>query len=502
VEGLEAGTYRYDPAARRLTLTTPGADIEPLWYEGVNQPVVRQSAFGIFLIGQPDALRATYGETARERSLVEAGSLGQLLMEVGPAEGIGFCPIGGIAFHQARGLFGVDSSCVLLHSLLGGAIAAGEPESRDARELPRPAHVEDSFLEDRVSAEAFGRFLAALRQVRLPDLPIAKHRYASAGGLYPVQAYVAVAPGRVEGVEAGVYYYHPRDHRLVRLAEGAEALPALSAAAGAALPGGSAFSLVLAGRLGAIAPLYGDAARDFCLLEAGYMSRLLAGVGGEVGIGFAPAACPDFRDLQGSFTLDRDHVPLAAVVAGPVRADASAAGPRRLDLPAEAERIRGRLAEVLPDYMVPAQIVLLEDLPLTANGKVDRQGLPAPGEMDESAPVAETAVPRSDLERSLARIWSEVLGQEKVGVHDNFFVIGGTSLHMIQLRNRLLADLGLDVRITEFFKHPTIASLARSLSPAAPSVDEALDQVDEQIQKQKQALQQQRKLARERRRDS
>jgi acyl carrier protein len=107
--------------------------------------------------------------------------------------------------------------------------------------------------------------------------------------------------------------------------------------------------------------------------------------------------------------------------------------------------------------------------------------------------------PRSDLERTLARIWREVLGQETVGLHDNFFVIGVTSLHMIQLRNRLLSDLGIDVRITEFFKYPTVASLARSLSPADLSGDADLDEVDEQVQKQREALERQKKMARQRR---
>ncbi|HEY3570592.1 MAG TPA: amino acid adenylation domain-containing protein, partial [Thermoanaerobaculia bacterium] len=512
VEGLEAGTYRYDPEADRLTPTTPGADVEPRWYDGVNQPVVPQAAFGIFLIGRPDALRAAYGEAAREHALLEAGSLGQLLMEVGPAAAIGLCPIGGIAFHEARELFGVDRSCVLLHSFLGGAIAAAEPEDRAARELPWPARVE-SFLADRVSAGVFGRFLAALRQVSLPGFPVAKYRYPSAGALYPVQAYVAVAPGRVEGVEAGVYYYHPRDHRLVRLAEGAEALPALAAAAGAQLPEGQAFSLILAGKLGAIAPLYGDVARDFCLLEAGYMSQLLATAGRELGVGLVPAACPGFWDLRAPLALNRDHVPLIAVAGGPVPVASGAvaaevpAGPRILESAADAERLRQRLAEVLPEYMVPSRIVFLEELPLTANGKVDRQGLPDPGETadgESAAGQSPSVAPRSEMERTIAKVWCEVLGRERIGIHDNFFELGGTSLHMIRMRNRLPEELGRDVPITELFKFPSIASLARELSRSGAEAEAsgggalALEEIDERTQKQKSALQKQRMAAQRR----
>lgn len=115
---------------------------------------------------------------------------------------------------------------------------------------------------------------------------------------------------------------------------------------------------------------------------------------------------------------------------------------------------------------------------------------------------AEPEAPRSDLEQFLARIWREVLGEEKVGIHDNFFALGGTSLHMVRLRDRLLADLGHDVRITDFFKYPTIALLVQSLSSPDASADADLDRVDEQVRRQREALLRQKKIARETRGDS
>ncbi|HEY3571272.1 MAG TPA: phosphopantetheine-binding protein [Thermoanaerobaculia bacterium] len=107
-----------------------------------------------------------------------------------------------------------------------------------------------------------------------------------------------------------------------------------------------------------------------------------------------------------------------------------------------------------------------------------------------------SAAPRNDLERSLARIWCEVLGHEKVGIHDNFFALGGRSLHMIQLRDRLLADLGHDVRIADLFKYPTIASLAQSWSPVDLSEKADLGQIEKQAQKQREALLRQKRIAR------
>ncbi len=138
---------------------------------------------------------------------------------------------------------------------------------------------------------------------------------------------------------------------------------------------------------------------------------------------------------------------------------------------AEPAELRSFLEGRLPEVMVPAAFVLLPKLPLTANGKVDRQALPAPEEArQETAFVA----PRTAMERVLAEIWSEVLGVERVGAHDNFFHLGGDSIRSITVRGKAL-ERGLDVPVAELFAHPTIESLALRLGePAgAPAVSQA-----------------------------
>ena len=133
------------------------------------------------------------------------------------------------------------------------------------------------------------------------------------------------------------------------------------------------------------------------------------------------------------------------------------------------EEIRNLLKSRLPDYMVPAAIVLLDSLPLTINGKIDRAALPAPGpEAVAKAPVF--AAPGPGLERLIAGIWQDLLGVEAVGVHDHFFEMGGHSLLLVQMHARLQAALLRPVPITELFQCPTISALSRRLSaePAAP----------------------------------
>ncbi|HEY3566280.1 MAG TPA: phosphopantetheine-binding protein, partial [Thermoanaerobaculia bacterium] len=133
--------------------------------------------------------------------------------------------------------------------------------------------------------------------------------------------------------------------------------------------------------------------------------------------------------------------------------------------PATAE-LREALQRTLPEYMVPWTFVMLDRLPVTANGKLDREALPAPG---EAAAGEAYVAPRNELERSIAAVWREVLGLERVGVHDNFFESGGSSLLIVKLHGRLNEALGTEIPIMELFRHSTIDALARKLSEAPPA---------------------------------
>ncbi|HEV2755336.1 MAG TPA: amino acid adenylation domain-containing protein, partial [Actinomycetota bacterium] len=125
-------------------------------------------------------------------------------------------------------------------------------------------------------------------------------------------------------------------------------------------------------------------------------------------------------------------------------------------LPATAE-LRAHLSDHLPDYMIPAYFVVLDELPLTPSGKVDRAVLPAPEARREVE--AAYAPPRTHDEEVLAGIWCEVLGLERIGIHDNFYELGGDSILSIQIVARAAAaGLGLTPRL--LFQHQTVAGLA------------------------------------------
>ncbi len=136
------------------------------------------------------------------------------------------------------------------------------------------------------------------------------------------------------------------------------------------------------------------------------------------------------------------------------------------------EWMSGRLIE----GMVPSHFVRMEALPLTSNGKVDRSALPRPG---EERPEMQTvyAAPRTETETLLAGIWENVLRVDRVGIHDNFFDLGGDSIRAIQIVARA-RQLGMDVTPATFFEHQTVAELARASAPIRamePEIEEAGD---------------------------
>jgi amino acid adenylation domain-containing protein/non-ribosomal peptide synthase protein (TIGR01720 family) len=131
--------------------------------------------------------------------------------------------------------------------------------------------------------------------------------------------------------------------------------------------------------------------------------------------------------------------------------------------------LRRFVAHALPNYMVPAAFVALDQLPLNPNGKVDRRALPAP-ELDP-AMIAGSVEPRTNTERVLADIWTEVLGVDRIGVENNFFELGGDSILSIQVVSRA-RKAGLSLLPRDIFRHPTVAALATSVIEAAPVLAE------------------------------
>jgi SagB-type dehydrogenase family enzyme len=158
--------------------------------------------------------------------------------------------------------------------------------------------------------------LACLRSIDLED-GTPKYRYGSAGGLYPVQPYVYVKRGRIEDLGAGIYYYHPVEHRLISLTPGVEIPPTVfDRLINRPMFEEAAFGVFLIGDMEAIEPMYGHHALRFATLEAGLMSQLLEEVAPNVGLGLCQIGYLEFDPIRHFFALRESHVLLNTLLGG------------------------------------------------------------------------------------------------------------------------------------------------------------------------------------------
>jgi amino acid adenylation domain-containing protein len=152
---------------------------------------------------------------------------------------------------------------------------------------------------------------------------------------------------------------------------------------------------------------------------------------------------------------------------------------------ADAKQLRAIAEEQVPDYMVPSAFVALDALPLTANGKLDVEALPAP-DLARSNGGTPYESPRDETEEQLAQIWTEVLGIESVGVNDDFFELGGHSLLATQVIARVRSGLGVQLPLHTLFTTPTVAGLAAAVrdegAAAAASDEQSLSELLDELE--------------------
>jgi amino acid adenylation domain-containing protein len=327
------------------------------------------------------------------------------------------------------------------------------------------------FLQEPIPFEQFSELLGCLRQIELEGLP--KYRYASAGGLYPVQTYIYVKPDRVKGLDSGTYYYHPREHRLVLLSDDAHIDRNIyDPFVNRPIFDEAAFSIFLIGQLSAIAPMYGGWSRDFCMIEAGLIAQLLetSAPAQQIGLcqigGFNSSS--SFDQVRPLLALEESHLYLHSLLGGRIDtsrpeashtsgwSSASSRVPQSKTESAFVGELRRHLQEKLPDHMVPAAFVLLEALPLTPNGKVDRRALPAPG---QARPEQESA-------------FVQILGVEQVGIHDDFFELGGDSLLAAKVISRVREEFQVELPLRRLFDEPTVARLVEVVAQSQGKQEE------------------------------
>ncbi len=182
------------------------------------------------------------------------------------------------------------------------------------------------FLLKPIPLPSFSEWLSCLSQIALDGVP--KYQYGSAGGLYPVQTYLHIKPGRIQGLSAGTYYYHPVDHGLMQLSVQSDLdrsihdrfinRPAFEEAA---------FSLFLIAPLSAIAPIYGERSLHYATIEAGLMTQLLEMTAAACQIGLCQIGHLDFQEIRHFFALEESHTIVHSLIGGLVDPESSSSIP-------------------------------------------------------------------------------------------------------------------------------------------------------------------------------
>ncbi len=347
-----------------------------------------------------------------------------------------------------------------------------EEAKQPSIELPKPELSEEftraylqrqsyrKFLDKPISLQEFSQLISCLMQIKLDNSPLPKYRYASAGSLYPVQTYCYIKPNSIAEIQPGIYYYNPAEHRLILIQENGQ-IDNKIYGVNQSIFEQSAFAIFLMGNFNAIHPIYGEKAKDFCLLEAGYISQLLMETAPKHEIGLCPIGTLEFETIQEWFNLEPNQILLHSFVGGRIdtawtKQWLSPETPQKSE--SILEKLRQFLREKLPEYMIPQNYIILDELPLTPNGKIDRKNLPKP-ESFTSRNQLEYVAPKTELQTEIAAIWQKALNLEKVGIQDNFFNLGGNSLLATQVISQMRQAFKVDISIRRFFETPTIADL-------------------------------------------
>jgi SagB-type dehydrogenase family enzyme len=357
----------------------------------------------------------------------------------------------------------------------------GSPPASQAHVTRR---TERTFSARRCTRDQLAALLASLAEIPRDQDPLPKLRYPSAGSLYPVQVYVEVHADRVDGVPAGSYYHDRARHELVLLSREAAIARGVHTIVNQPIFDEAAFSLFLVARDAAIAPVYGTRARDFCLIEAGYMGQLLMETASEHGLGICPVGYLDFDAVGSRFALEPGQWLVHSFLIGASR-----------QVPAEllVRDLRQLARRRLPWYMEPSSLEVLDALPLSSNGKVDRRALAelaaraprsqagsadssshqndrattAEGRNAEVGTAANTAT--SETRARVAEVMARALKLERLGEDDSFFDAGGNSLLAARVVATVRSMFGVDITLRSLFDRRSPRAFAEAIDAARAS---------------------------------
>lgn len=278
-----------------------------------------------------------------------------------------------------------------------------------------------------------------------------------------IELIIYVKPDSLIGLNKGWYHFEPNSGKLTLINNSVSFVPQLDNTDYYSILMESPFILFFINKN-----------KDYTKrVQAGLLAQYLMENGLAKQIGFCPigtldSACSlQYKEIVG------DQALLHILAAGPISQEQLQE--RRGSIPKDPEMRFSKdlqifLKDTLPNYCVPSSFVVLEKFPLSVNGKVDRKSLPLPQSGHSAS--KHYIPPRTDIEKKLAAIWSDVLKVEGIGIQDHFFHLGGHSLSAVQVISRLRKIFSLDLSIKVIFEHPILESLAVQIAKASEKTSE------------------------------
>lgn len=336
-----------------------------------------------------------------------------------------------------------------------------------------------------LTKEKFFGLLKCLCSAEFANGKLEKYQYGSAGSLYPVQIYIYLK--NVEGLEEGIFYLNPQK-AIISKVEGNERIYKKDYAfANQDIFEESAFTLFMIGKMNAIYPMYGSWSEKFCYIEAGAICQLLETEAANYDIGLCQTGGFDFESVRERFHLSEDAVYLHGLIGGCTNQKAwtveqylkeneeiidlkqevitkelsllnKESGVRRAE--DRKEQLRQYAKKYLPDYMIPSAWVKVKEFPLSSNGKLDYKKLKQ-YKRERIKKTENNSVPKSAFEHDIYQIWIEELGVECFDMDDNFYDVGGTSIKLVRIYNKICAKFNINFPIVEMFQYASVRKLAQ-----------------------------------------